>query len=564
MRIKGVSLAVVSTFIVACASEPIATLEEQSRRSKPTASCADFPSFDPLSVRPPDQKIADHVIRVNKDGVLIDSVSKDNLSNLNDVESKSAADYVTRILCNAVSLAKGRTSDRADNEPLRVPVLIYIHGGLNTFGSTDRRILNKKMPEAIMCNGDVMCQQRDDTYYPVFVSWPSSPWSSWVDHTFRIREGRKTDPWIGVLGSPLVIATDLLSIVGRYPSTLYTQVVNEKDRFASLAKTKWLSQAWETSIRRFCNSVPKEEDLRSPDGECQTEPKPGEHYDVDRLTVEANLSSYFSNTGERFTRGSTWLLTAPVRYTLFSIWLSGPAVPAWENMKRRTVNMFYPPHFFDNRFPEDEGAPGGRFFERLLEFADQQAKQDIHLEVTLVGHSMGAIVLNNTIDQFQFQWAESGIVKNIVYMAGAASIAESLDSLSPLLLTASKLNKPINFYNLTLNRVAEVSERHLAAALPLGSLLISIDQHYDTPEHSLLRTIGSEVNVLSALDVIDYRLRDSTGDLVFKSFDRIPDGDNKYPGSRDGVPYKKLPSGSRRFWRYSVLAQLDVADKQGS
>jgi len=109
---------------------------------------------------------------------------------------------------------------------------------------------------------------------------------------------------------------------------------------------------------------------------------------------------------------------------------------------------------------------------------------------------------------------------------------ETLDAVAPILNGSKRRGNQTSFYNLMPNRVAEVSERHLFGIAPLGSLLVSIDQHYDTPEHPLRCTMGSEVNLLSAIYTIDGRLRDTNGDLVFKAFNRCAGG--KDPSNHGG------------------------------
>jgi hypothetical protein len=94
-------------------------------------------------------------------------------------------------------------------------------------------------------------------------------------------------------------------------------------------------------------------------------------------------------------------------------------------------------------------------------------------------------------------WATTGSLKNIVYMAAAASVNDTMTSVVPVLRGASNAGKPINFYSMSLNRVAEISELHAFGIVPPGSLLVSIDQHYESPESPLQRTMGAEVNVLT-------------------------------------------------------------------
>lgn len=212
-------------------------------------------------------------------------------------------------------------------------------------------------------------------------------------------------------------------------------------------------------------------------------------------------------------------------------------------MKRRTQNIFFPTQRFDERYQNDyEGFSGGEFFEHLLDTIIDD--KEYEYEITLVGHSMGTMVLNNALKLYQSKWIESRALKNIVYMAAAASIDDSLNTLVPFLVPANPQQTVPAFYNLTLNRVAEVSETHLLGLIPTGSLLVSIDQHFENPEHPMRRTFGSEVNVLSALNAIAQRLQGAEGTIVFKAFDRHPKSIPSTHGGFNEIEYWKKSTWS--------------------
>lgn len=511
--------------------------------------------FDPTADRANDQIIRDHVVRVNRDGVLVDPVLR-KFGKRKSVPEGSAQRHIHRILCKAIELAEYKRSvngTEGDNDTLRVPILVFVHGGLNKLSETDKRLLEDKddVASIIMCGKDnkyclanrARSSFSEDSHYPVFISWPSDAFGTLGEHLGQVREGHKTNKLFGALSAPVVFTSDLLTSIARWPSTAWYQGVNEKDRVSSGVWPRKLSGYWKSAIARFCRtdfSVPFSQFVPPSNSQlvndytarCRELPIPGVYNtEFDEFKVRANLSIHDFSKSEHLLRAPVSALTGSIRYTVGTLWHSTLSLSAWDNMKRRTVNLFYPPHFYDERFPEDAGQYGGLFFEMLLDYADyynehayenEGRKTPVQFEITLVGHSMGTIILNRTIEYFSARFGSTSHLKNVVYMAAAASIDETLSSIAPVLEEATVNGHPINFYNLTLNRTAEVAERHCAGILPMGSLLVSIDQHYETPEHPLLRTMGSEVNVLTALDTIDLRLRRSAGDLVFKSFDRNP------------------------------------------
>ncbi|WP_347331726.1 lipase/acyltransferase domain-containing protein [Marinimicrobium locisalis] len=524
-------LATFITFLGACSTQPVPV--------QPSGLEVSHDCTDGLFNGSKERGFEEHVIRINRDGLLISQVKPSRSdSDINELLDQTKADSMYKnIFCEAENFARHRSN--SDSETV-VKFLVYVHGGLNNFDSTEERIVERQLPRKIMDES-----HEDNWHYPVFVSWPSGPVSTYFEQSFLIREGRKVNPAIGLASSPFAIGADIFRSVGNYPATAYYQLSTEKDRFSSAYNSSWLSQAWKDAVMRFCNVERTNRTLQAPK-DCETNTLP-----PDRYTVKANLSGYYVTPYERFWRGLGQTVTVPFRYTLFSLWHSGISESAWDNMKRRTQNIFSPPYDFHT--DKTEGVAGGSFFEALLDRADEvQDNSSMRYQITLVGHSMGAIVLNTALERHQAQWANSGALKNIVYMGAAASIGDTLGSLAPLLTDATENEKPINFYNLTLNRVAEVSETHGWGVVPLGSLLVSIDQHYENPEHPLRRTIGSEVNVLSSIDVIERRLQGLEGDVVFKAFDRC----TGYAPSEHG------DFGNMAFWREAAWSAENTSCAQ--
>lgn len=129
-----------------------------------------------------------------------------------------------------------------------------------------------------------------------------------------------------------------------------------------------------------------------------------------------------------------------------------------------------------------------RLAERLTE-ATLSAKT-----LTLIGHSMGAIVLNRWLEHFpQLSY------KALVYMAAACSIRDCASTVIPCL----RENPHTQFYNLMLHPRAEQSEFHLADFTPRGSLLEWIDSYFSLPMTFDDRTAGKWENFLQATHLFD-------------------------------------------------------------
>jgi len=518
------SAAVALCLLAGCTATPpdeemVSSALETERPERQPVVCDTLSPENPLRKR---RTVRDHVVRVNPDGLMVDPVRDAPFS------PAGAAREFDRMMCEAQRLAEYHGAARPR-------LLVYVHGGLNSYQATDQKI-HDGLARDIMLDPD-------DWHYPLFISWKSDALSNWGEHLFRLREGKKAGPFVGALGMPFILTVDVATTVGRFPATLWYQVSNEKDRLASRGRLprSWRSGAWKTANDRLCGKQ------RCPDEQRWTYPRKDQNQDKDNdVDLTANLSEYHNRFWPSLGRGTQQVLTVPVRYTLGSVWHSGVSSASWKVMKRRTLTQFFPASDFDERWQPQEGippVPGGHVFRQILALSGGNACEDDKTcpDLTLIGHSMGAMVVNGALQRFQKQWQDSRMIDDIVYMAAAASIEDSLAALKPILADpAPNANaNAVNFYNLTLNRVAEVSEVHLWGGVPTGSLLVSIDQHHERPEHPLRRTFGSEVNVLSSIAVIQETLRDANGKLVFKAFDR-------YEGA---LPQQHGDFGKIPFWR---------------
>ena len=162
-------------------------------------------------------------------------------------------------------------------------------------------------------------------------------------------------------------------------------------------------------------------------------------------------------------------------------------------------------------------------------FATEKYKNSLKCaEITLIGHSMGTIVLNELLPQFP---KLANKIDNIVYMASAARIRDSERTLIPLLERSIAREKKQNengngkkkktkdgglrFYNLMLHPLADAREPVAFTAAPSGSLLEWIDEMYEHPETVLDRTFGKWRNVRVAKHIFPKDVQDR---MTFKVF----------------------------------------------
>lgn len=321
-------------------------------------------------------------------------------------------------------------------------LLLYIHGGLNT----ERHSIDRALTQyrRILDDSDL---------YPVFINWRSGPIDAYSRHLGRIRQGKKSNS--AIVTAPIYLVSDLLASIGYAPKS-------------------WLDQgkhSWDSTINR--------------------EPDRWEDFE------QSGYEIFFTGDTEGYrdtSRDIGWLITSPVKIvtTPFTYTL---AKPAWDIMMRRTSTVFFKPDEFHDR-PPHPGAPTRGtgaltlFLERLIQF---QNDTDVTIDITLVGHSMGAIIGNEIVRAFpELQ------ITTIVHMASADSIRSLMEKTVPYLETHSGTE----FYALSLAPWNEDRETSAGGATPSGSLLTWIDNSFTSPTTELDRRAGRWSNMRRSLHLI--------------------------------------------------------------
>ena len=376
-----------------------------------------------------------------------------------------------QFVCTMRNAATFRTAfikqhpERAD-EPLRLA--FYFNGGLNS-------------PAAVRGTAAASWRQAEaDGVYPIYMIWPTGGFSTWAEDTTRVRNGRHLNRPNYVTGGFHVFG-DVLSGIGRTPD------------------------AWTGSFEEFADAG---FGLGSP--EFTLRPTDDERRVLNGgITADRNLV-FSENVDTRpGSIGPTTSARGPVGYVYFAATspfraLSTPLVVGfghtmWENMVRRTRTSIrqvaeFPITELDpaerqrwlsdlGRFPR--GAGGfARFFQWLesciagrptiagsdgcpldelsgkLTMAPGQENPKTMLanaRIDMLGHSMGAIVINELLETFPRLPYE-----NVVYMAGAASIRDTHRAIAPVLQAAPGCT---HFFNLSLHPMNEARESS-SAALP--------------------------------------------------------------------------------------------------
>lgn len=380
-----------------------------------------------------------------------------------------------------------------DGRPRPIELVIFIHGGLNTETGSLRRALQTY--KKVLAAGD-------NDKYPIFVNWRSGPIDTYTSHLARIRQGEISPT--AKLSSPLYLMTDIANSLVNTPKS-------------------WLVTGLHM-IETTADRPQKDAYLE--------EFRDGRH----------NVLFTGNSEHHRLRRSLLWLggsparlLTTPVTYTM--------AKPAWDIMLRRTNTPFYTPDDLDRcrraRCTGRENGNGAlyQFLLALRPLTEQLGNAGAPVSITLVGHSMGAIIVNRIVS------LDLDLpIKNIVHMASADSINNLLDRVVSYI---QRKAPDVSFYSLSLHPENEDRETNLLATIPSGSLLVWIDTMYTTPETVLDRRSGRWENMARALALVP---DDARPHMFFKIYG-LNDAGGK--ADNDGIvsePQRHGDFDRLRFW----------------
>jgi hypothetical protein len=492
-----------------------------------------------------------HVIRFNEDGFLVDSATGTRLHH--------SAEHYKSILDHL----RERLADRPHRK-----ILLFVHGGLDAPNDTYARCAEWLQE----INHD------DPNCYPIFVIWDSGWAATYHEYLFDVRQGRNDQQTRadGRLTFPAYVLSDLLQAVARAPSLWLEQW--RSDHQAAAATVQSILD--ETAARRRAATQPSNS-AESADF-WMNNPR-----NIDVLAFYAKLNQRYwhdrhrtgqnepaemavslgrddSRPGDWYGRTATYVATIPFKLftsPIIDAFGSGP----WKDMARRAQTVLEGASDFEVR-PDttdeeiarflDRGTSGGldSFVEMLSEMPQPpDAKRPY--EVTLVGHSMGTIILNELLRRQvdrEIQYQLHGLpmrlpVKNVVYMGAACSIRDFSRGVLPFMRRPDHQN--VKFYNLSLHPTAENIEAQANDLVPRGSLLCWIDEFLEDPATPLDRTLGRWDNILSAAYIIPPDLR---GRVTLKAFALRSSGpgfDTPSPQPQKHSDFTYCPFWNWSFWQ---------------
>ncbi len=345
-----------------------------------------------------------------------------------------------------------------------------------------------------------------DWYYPIFITWPSDGLSAYSERLFKLRQA-KHSPAIAIPTSPFFLLRDLLVGIVDIPRNWSNQGATDTQLGLRVAFGIDVFHHW-TYVDQIYQAFPHSLD------------------EVNAKSVTLAKGDYNRGVLAQASRFLAYWSLLPLKLVTSSLVLDGLGTGAWEVMLHRAQNLFRPAKDFERagrqedpfkiREKLEEGATGA--FAELLRALNRRnhpdprkdragAPPDVCYHIVLVGHSMGAIVINEALRNFQ-----NLPVTRIVYMAPACSIHDAEQCVLPFM----DRNAAVRFHLLTLHPEAESDEWNAFDTVPRGSLLEWVDNFFTSPTSHSEQRLGKWINILQALQI--FAKKTIRGRVTIKAF----------------------------------------------
>lgn len=426
-------------------------------------------------------------------------------------------------------------------------LLIFIHGGMNDYQDSLGRV-ERDLPK--------MMKDRDT--YPIFVVWPSEMFDSYGDSIANYYQG-SWDHMGYFLSVPFMFATDLAEVGAR-------SLISYGKQTNLLLGSSCFNEAMRDVIPLYCGPNPNKPAF------AEINPTNGQRNQNDDERNPTNDPCEEADPPKGFSCVKTSAKEAGDFWRLKNILLSPLkliSVPVIDPLGERDWNSMISRTRFAMRQPckEDVWGKGnckvGPAY-KLFKVINENLKDR---EITLIGHSMGAIVASEVVNAFP-----DLPYRNVVFMGAAVSIKEFYNSVQRVLKERVKktlasanncardkvgilgnadeaISKPFCFFNLSLHPYAEATEENGYGAAPSGSLLEWIDTNFTQPADIADRTLGRWANISPLRYTLDEDLLNK-GYMHFKRFGLDFNGPYSHGGLANPDERDNLEESEKKYGVY--------------
>lgn len=302
----------------------------------------------------------EHVLMFDSDGTAVNPEGNlgpnRHMKLLSSYPQYSDAEYQGHIAKILEESTKGNT-----HEPKRI--MMFIHGGMNTQFDSIERVTSefeqgKTRPQLM----------KEAGYYPIFVNWKSSLWSSYFEHLFYIRQGHRWPWYKGWPSSLIMFPGDVTRSIVRAPLVWSTQVYNDLTTIPLFSDLFGPSLQDEVAKELLCRY-----NGRDPLADCtkqlqfQKPPYCGLFFVVEAgprahrpPTSNPSSETFPVAVGEDLRRCAemtghfgSYLVTLPAKLAIGPI-LDTFGTSAWNNMQRRIHFLFHREEEMDDRNGDSE------------------------------------------------------------------------------------------------------------------------------------------------------------------------------------------------------------------
>jgi pimeloyl-ACP methyl ester carboxylesterase len=372
---------------------------------------------------------------------------------------------------------------------------IIAHGGLNTYRTSLKRVQEHLLEMNEPGNA------QPEAIYPVFLVWNSSGLGSYWDHLTRIRRGTVWNVAARVTALPYALF-DAVAVVASTPESWAVQVLSP------------LRSAW------FNRDLP-----------CIHVSLPTEGSLADRVRGpdDSGCGWGLRHFGFLIPTSAAKIVTTPVADTL--------GHRAWNVMLRRADLLVRNSAAAPDAGYDSDHVGGVEALMRAIDAKIASEEWDgSQVHITLIGHSMGAFIVNNIVRRFP-----DLPIERIVHMASADSLRSVEDAIEPYLARHANAQ----FHSLMLHPEREDLETHLLNTVPQGSLLTWIDNLYTSPPTRLDRTSGRWDNAGWWIHSIPSGIADQ---MCFRVFDYAGRGIPTEHGAFDDLRSEGPQYWTPAFW----------------
>jgi hypothetical protein len=416
-----------------------------------------------------------HHISVDEDGRARGHVKSEGQDDFTYKEELGDKEFKTQYVDPILKKLEESVTEQYEKTQRPAQILIFIHGGLNTYDGGLEHIQG------------FLHKQKDSRAFPnlsanflVSLNWEAGLPSALRDHFFQIRFGERS-PTFAKLTSPIVLLHDLGESIVKAPDALYSEAKDllgsqSADFTSAIFTTGFYASVYGLPIAAISPSL------------TIADVMPNAVY----AAAGAYGLPYFYDDLTRYFFGPIRMVSAP--------FIEGFGTPAWDMLKRRPdLLLFNPATGKDGATQQLLKQLAGKIKFRDGKNWETEWETDacqnnaagchrIPVELTLLGHSMGAMVS----DRILATLSKDLTFKHIIYMGAANSIADFKLSVIPYLRDHSQSK----FWSFALSEQDERNEKYHPALdfVMRGSLLVWIDllleRAYGLPQ----RRFGREAN----------------------------------------------------------------------